>query len=1036
MALANCHSLIRCQPFFRFSALRALHICAALLFFCAAYVTAQTCSIPGNFGPNAALTAYPNGLYPGTIGTTLAAGATSIPIGGLRLGPPAQAGSLLLIIQMQGATINSTNSNQYGDGTGSATVVPASPNPPANSLAATDATDTFGSANYAGGSLTYTAGTYEFVVATGAVALGAIPLASPLVNAYSNLAATATQGQTRYQIIVVPQYATATLGGTHTIPEWDGTSGGVEVIDVAGALAMGGVVIDGNARGFRGGGGVNQTALCIGGAGTQSCQDYRATNASTWGAFKGEGIAGTPALVFRSIALANAGAANGADGYPNGDRSRGAPGNAGGGGNQHNAGGGGGGNGGAGGKGGRSWNGSATVFSGQELGGFGGASGYGSSARLIMGGGGGAGDIGGNGSTPVYAGAGGAGGALVILRAGSVSGTGTLNLNGANGIPSSATDAGGAGGAGGTALLTASTGTLAGITVNANGGNGAAGNQGGSNETDGPGGGGGGGAVFSTIAVGLANIAGGAPGAISSTINTQCPSTNPALATCGATAGVAGVNISSTGIPIAGTGTLPGSECLPNIVASKLTSTPVRDALGATTANYRITLTNFGGGARNVSIIDDALPPGWAISGTSTYTYSPAPPLAINNLPSGATNAAVPTISPATGAPITSPAAAANALTWSSFFIAPIKNGVPSTVTIDFAVTIPANAPVGCYHNPAGFTFLDPTRTTALGSQLTTATNNGANRAGTTYATTTTYAGNAAINVQGSNYSGLANGPADEDVCLRPDLTITKSNNNPAPAVGSAFNYTITARNNGHPLADTTYAADQATSVTAAANGPLLASLVTDTLPAGIVLTGTPTGSNWSCTGAIGAGAFDCTYTGSYPWAGQTDLAGSITVPVRVTSVACPAAKVNTATIGLAQFAGNGVAGTSGESNIGNNSATDAPGIAPGCTAALTISKTDGKTVTASGQTSTYTITVGNAGPASADGTFVTDAASAGVCAIGTPTVSCSGAGGAVCPTGSLSFATLVAPGYAIPTLPSGTSVTFTVVCAVSATGL
>jgi mucin-19 len=1014
---------------------RTVHFIAFLSVAGATYVAAQTCSIPGNFGPNATLTAYPNGLYPGTIGTSLAIGATSIPVGALRSGPAVQAGSLLLVIQMQGATINSTNSNQYGDGSGSAIVPPASPTPPANSIAAGDITDIFGSANYAGGSLTYTAGTYEFVVATGAVAAGAIPLASPLVNGYSNLAATATQGQTRYQVIVVPQYSTATLGGTHTIPDWNGDTGGVEVIDVAGALNMGGVVIDGNGRGFRGGGGVNQTALCTGGAGTQSCQDYRATNATTWGAFKGEGIAGTPALVFSSPALANTGSAAGADGYPDGDRSRGAPGNAGGGGNQHNAGGGGGGNGGAGGKGGRSWNGSATVFSGQELGGFGGASGYGSSTRLIMGGGGGAGDVGGNTSTPAYAGAGGSGGGLVIIRAGSVSGTGTLNLNGGNGIPSSATDAGGAGGAGGTAFITATTGTLAGITVNANGGFGTAGNQGGGNETDGPGGGGGGGAVYSNVAVGTVNIAGGAAGTITSTINTECPSTNLALATCGATAGVAGVNVNNIGFPIAGTGALPGSECLPNITAAKSTTTPVRDALGATTANYRITLSNSGGGARNVSIIDNALPPGWTLSGTPTYTYAPTPPSAANSLASGAMNAAVPTVNPAAGAPATVPAAGANALTWSSFFIAPVKNGVPSTITIDFVATIPANAPVGCYHNPAGFTFLDPTRTTTAGTQLTAATNNGANRAAANYGTSA-YAGNLIANVAGSNYSGLAAGPSAEDVCIRPDLSITKANSNPTPVSGGTFNYTITARNNGHTISDTTYAANQTTTATAAAVGPALTNVVTDTLPTGLVLSGTPTGTNWTCTGVAGAANFGCTYTGTYPWAAQTDLVGAITVPVRVTPAACPGPRVNTANLGTAQFAGNGVAGTAGESNTANNAAADGAGITPGCTAALSIAKTDAKAATISGATNTYSITVNNAGPAAADGARVTDSASAGLCATGAPTVTCASVGGATCPTAPLNFATLVAPGYVVPALPNGGGVTFTVTCAVSASGI
>ena len=573
---------------------------------------AVTCSIPGNAGVGT-VAAYENGLYPGIVGTNASAGATSVAVGALRSGTAAQAGSLLLVIQMQGAVINSTNSAQYGDGAGSPTVAPA--NPPGALPTAAFRTDIFGTANYAGGSTSNTAGTYEYVVATGPAAGGSIPLASALVNSYTNQAATAAQGQTRYQVVVIPQYSSATYSGTHTIPAWDGSSGGVEAIDVAGALTFSGLTINGNARGFRGGGGVNQNqnASCSvqTGAGVQACQDYRSINANNLGGFKGEGIAGTPALVYSNVSSSNTGAANGTDGYPNGDRSRGAPGNAGGGGNQHNAGGGGGGNGGAGGKGGRSWNGNGAPFaaySGEEVGGYGGASGYNSAVRLVMGGGGGAGEVGGNTSTPVAAGAGGAGGALVIIRAGSIAGTATINVDGGAGIGSSSTDAGGGGGAGGTVMVTTGTGTVAGITVNARGGAGAGGVFGGTIETDGPGGGGGGG-QFLNNGGGAATLTGGAAGTITNGANVTCSTGS----SCGATAGIVGLTTSIT-TPTT-TGVLVGYQCLPNITATKTTTTPVLDLLGAATgvANYQIELVNSGGGARGVSIIDNALPPGWAI---------------------------------------------------------------------------------------------------------------------------------------------------------------------------------------------------------------------------------------------------------------------------------------------------------------------------------------------------------------------------------------------------------------------------------------
>ena len=1008
-------------------------------------VLAQTCSIPGNVGVGT-VTAYNNGLYPGTVGTNVAAGATSVAVGTLRTGTAVKAGDLLMIIQMQGATINSTNSNQYGDGSGSATSVPTGTN--ANAApSASDQTDVFGSGSYAGGSTANTAGTYEYVVATGpASAGGLIPIASPLVNAYTNTAATATQGQTRYQVVVINQYSSATYSGTHDIPPWDGASGGIAVIDVAGALTLNALTINGNARGFRGGGAVNQNATCTGGATTTACQDYRSPNGASGtavGAFKGEGIAGTPAWVYgfnsAGTAQTNSGNAVGADGYPNGDRSRGAPANAGGGGNQHNAGGGGGGNGGAGGKGGRSWNATVTPFSGLEVGGYGGASGYNSAPRLIMGGGGGAGDQNNGNATDS---AGGAGGALVIIRAGSIAGgTATINLNGGNGQNSVGTDAAGGGGAGGTLMVTTGTGAATGITLNAAGGNGGFGAMGGNVETDGPGGGGGGGQLL-TNGGGTANVGGGIAGTLlaaqGNTSNTTCNTAgNGTTGTggfCGATNGITGATTAITAPT--NTGAQVGYQCLPNITATKTTSTPVRDALGATTATYSITLTNSGGGARNVSVFDNALPPGWTLAAAPTYTYVLAPPLAANNLPSGAMNTAVgAAIAPTNTAPATVPAVGANTLTWNDFFIAPVKNGAPSTITIDFTVNIPATAPVGCYHNPAGFSFLDSTRTTAGAARLVTpTTNNSANRLSVPYAANVNYetlATAATTPVAGSNFSGLAGGLNTEDVCIRPDLVITKTNSNAAPAVGVGFNYIITARNNGHPIADTTFAADQATTQTAAAKGPALTNWVSDTLPTGIVLTAAPTGTNWTCTGTAGSVSFTCTYlgtgTGAYPWAGQTDLAGTITVPVKALNTACPAvAKINTAALGLAQFVGTTGAASSGESNAANNNATDGAGITPNCNIALTVTKTDGQTTTIVGQSLTYTFGVSNAGPAWGDGAVLSDPVGTGITKTGA--VACTYGGGAAGPAAP-TIAQLEA-GFAITTLPP----TGTVSCTVSAT--
>ena len=162
------------------------------------------------------------------------------------------------------------------------------------------------------------------------------------------------------------------------------------------------------------------------------------------------------------------------EGYPNGSRARGAPGNAGGGGtdgrpsaNDQNSGGGGGGNGGAGGLGGNTWS------TNLARGGYGGSVFPYSTSRLAMGGGGGSGSR--NNSTGVQS-SGGLGGGIIMVRADSITGTATLSANGSwpatdNYTPDK--DGGGGGGAGGSVLVFARTGVLTSLTIRANGGNGA-----------------------------------------------------------------------------------------------------------------------------------------------------------------------------------------------------------------------------------------------------------------------------------------------------------------------------------------------------------------------------------------------------------------------------------------------------------------------------------------------------------------------------------------------------------------------------------
>ncbi|MBX2931312.1 MAG: T9SS type A sorting domain-containing protein [Chitinophagaceae bacterium] len=438
-----------------------------------------------------------NTYYPAT--ASVSAGATRIQVGTKRTEGSVdniQPGDLLMVIQMQGSAINSTNTNNYGANNGTSR-----------------------------GYTSTVAGTYEYVYAASSVVSGIVYLATPLKKSYTNADATASAGQYRFQVVRVPQYATLNIanGASITNAEWNGATGGIIAANVAGTMTFnGGVAINASALGFRGGGGRQLS----GGSGASS--DRRTLSSNNANGSKGEGIAGTPKY---TRSLANVLVDNGAEGYPNGSYAQGAPGNAGGGGtdgnvsaNDENTGGGGGGNGGIGGRGGKGWNNSA------QDGGYGGGDfSEASSTRLVLGGGGGAGTT--NNGTGSFGNgfnsSGGSGGGMVFLRVAAVSGTGTINANGADGL-SVENDGGGGGGAGGSVYLYATnTSGMNNITINARGGNGGNawasepdnGTPNDGNPEHGPGGGGGGGVIYTNASVNASSsVAGGNPG-ISTTGN-------------------------------------------------------------------------------------------------------------------------------------------------------------------------------------------------------------------------------------------------------------------------------------------------------------------------------------------------------------------------------------------------------------------------------------------------------------------------------------------------------------------------------------
>ncbi|MGP0020696.1 MAG: C25 family cysteine peptidase [Candidatus Sulfotelmatobacter sp.] len=524
-----------------------------------------------------------NTYYPGT--ASAAKGATSISVGT----PTGAAGTItngteLLVIQMQDASINDSNTVAYGNG-------------------------------YTGAGFTTinNAGNYEFVTATGPIAAGVVPIkgAGPtngLVFAYTAAAASAGKGQSTFQVVLVPQYLSASLGALVATP-WNGTTGGIVALDIAGQLNLNGgsVIVDG--QGFRGGAGMQLT----GAAGSNA--DYWHVSPATYTGVaeggvdgsKGEGVAGTPEWVeFNQTYLQTTSNYPSGTAGTDGSMARGAPGNAGGGGtdadpgaNDDNAGGGGGGNGGSGGFGGDSWN------SNLSTGGEGGSLFPATIDRIAMGGGGGAGTRN-NSDTDNQASGGAAGGGIIFIRADSLSGNATMTANGMAAYNGTANDAGGGGGAGGTIVVLAANGGESGLTLQANGGRGGnawqaetytLGNR------HGPGGGGGGGVV----------LVSGAPASVSVTAGTNGLTENPGVP-YGATSGAAGTSAANATLSQV-TGLQSSAVCVPDLTITKTSSGSF--TRGFSGALYTITASNVStlGATNGVVTVNDTLPIGLTPTG-------------------------------------------------------------------------------------------------------------------------------------------------------------------------------------------------------------------------------------------------------------------------------------------------------------------------------------------------------------------------------------------------------------------------------------
>jgi hypothetical protein len=364
----------------------------------------------------------------------------------------------VLVIQMQGVTIDETNTATYG---------------------------TISSYNNGG----------KFEKAVIAEISGSV------ITFYKNLVNSYNIPAGKVQLVNIPQYTNATVTSPLQPADWNGTTGGVLALEVSGTLTLSSFV-DANGKGFRGGA---NTQVC-----PNSCNFSTNENAYFYatgnyrGGLKGEGVA----VPITSKELGRGAQANGGGG--------GNDHNNGGGGGSLTASGGLGGNNAEPGafncKGNNNYGRPGTVLSlaGNRLflGGGGGA-GHGNNGNT--------GGCPNNGNS----GAGGDGGGIVYIAAGTLVGGGqSITSNGVNGGFGNG-DGGGGGGAGGLIIMDVTTysGTL---TLTANGGNGGSTSGFGGNRCYGPGGGGAGGAILSDGVLGggvSTALNGGSAGLVTSSSN-------------------------------------------------------------------------------------------------------------------------------------------------------------------------------------------------------------------------------------------------------------------------------------------------------------------------------------------------------------------------------------------------------------------------------------------------------------------------------------------------------------------------------------
>ena len=657
-------------------------------------------------------------------------------------------GDLLLIIQIQGATINIENNNRYGSGIGDGS----------------------------GYLHLNNVGKYEYMVALnnvpatgGELKFRASGTNAGLLHAYDNKPADSNNGVKRFQVIRLMQYSELTLTDDVVTTPWNGRAGGVIAIDVAGTLNFNNKTVNASRTGFRGGYLPARTIE------DEQYSDYVTSvyGQNGKGSTKGEGIAGTPRFVWDGFEYFDQG--TGWEGYPGGDWKKGAAGIDGGGGNVDNGGGGGGGNGGAGGAGGYGWplqneTPETNDQNDQESLLTGGRPGVAvpsnvSNGLLFMGGGGGAGDA----NTSPDGASGGVGGGIVFITANKITGNGYIITNGGNGKPGSlgqSGDGSGGGGAGGSVFVNVKEPSPgANLTIQAKGGNG-----GHSTTTvlHGPGGGGGGGIIYYNAngASVSTDVSPGDAGRINEG-NPVDPSNYDDFP-IGANKLQNGSEFGNPGVARSfNPNELPphlltSAYCYPELSISKWRDQPMDSVPAGSVITYKIQITNTGGGAKGTRI-NDVLPAGFQfVLATIDFSLTAGNPQPLNNIGT-AENPILGTFDLVTG----------------------------EGAFIEMQVQVPFDTPEGTYHNGIQVGYLDPTRKIFNSERIIFPPTHSLPGQNTTYEEGTDLVG-------GSNYHPSQEG--EEVIIVQSELGIIKTLNSPCVTPAGNIYSIVLLNSNPYPI--------------------------------------------------------------------------------------------------------------------------------------------------------------------------------------------------------------------------------------------